>query len=540
MTSSNAISVIDLFAGPGGLGEGFSAYKARGRGNPFRISMSVEMERHAHRTLRLRSFYRHYSTNNKRIPESYYRVLRGEIDDTALGSGSCNEAWRAAEYEAIHATLGTNDGDAIVSDRIHSEKLHKSSVPVVLLGGPPCQAYSLVGRARNRGIAGYRAEDDGRHILYRQYLKAITTTWPVAFIMENVKGILSSRLNGEKIFPQILEDLREPLRSMGYQSGSKKSNRYRLQPVVMEDPGSSRMLLDADDPRKYLVRCEEHGIPQKRHRVFVVGIREDIDCSIEPLRPQNERTSLWSVIGDLPPQLSKVSTRFSKGNKKCSDDVHVAAKSFMTDLALKQIRRDCGEDIERACKKYLHTKSNSIHSNTEDFIEADLQITNSGSELSKWLIDKDLNGVCNHVAKSHMPSDLARYLFASVYAKLRDRSPNLQDYPTRLLPKHANARTSSGEAPIFNDRFRVQLSGEPATTVTSHLAKDGHYFIHPDPQQIRSLTVREAARIQTFPDNYYFCGPRTSQYQQVGNAVPPYFALKIAKVLYKALAEAGI
>mgnify|MGYP006193163857 CR=1 FL=1 len=123
-----------------------------------------------------------------------------------------------------------------------------------------------------------------------------------------------------------------------------------------------------------------------------------------------------------------------------------------------------------------------------------------------------------------MAKDLMRYGYLAQKATTGERL-KLGDLPEELIPNHKNARNA--DAP-FTDRFRVQLAGEPSTTVVSHIAKDGHYYIHPDPVQMRSLSVREAARLQTFPDNYFFVGGRTQQYHQVGNAVPPLLSAQLA------------
>jgi DNA (cytosine-5)-methyltransferase 1 len=147
-----------------------------------------------------------------------------------------------------------------------------------------------------------------------------------------------------------------------------------------------------------------------------------------------------------------------------------------------------------------------------------------------WYVDAKLKGVCNHETRGHIRADLHRYFFAAVFAKKNGRSPLLEDFPKSLLPKHKNAIAALKETK-FNDRFRVQIAGRPSTTVVSHISKDGHYYIHYDSSQCRSLTVREAARLQTFPDNYFFEGERTEQYKQVGNAVPPLLAKQIAEIV---------
>jgi len=156
----------------------------------------------------------------------------------------------------------------------------------------------------------------------------------------------------------------------------------------------------------------------------------------------------------------------------------------------------------------------------------------------EWYLDHRIEGVFNHATRGHMVEDLYRYFYAACYGMAYDRSPVLAKFPRSLLPKHGNIYDALNGG-NFADRFRVQLAHLPSTTITSHIAKDGHYYIHYDPTQCRSLTVREAARLQTFPDNYFFCGPRTAQYAQVGNAVPPLLARQIADIVLKLLKNTG-
>ncbi len=501
------IPVIDLFAGPGGLAEGFSASnRPRGK-RAFKIAFSIEKEHHAHRTLRLRSFVRHYRYRGARLPEAYYKVLRGTITAEEL-AGYCPKAWSAAETEAIQAEMGNPSDDDRIAQILRRQKKVLSNMPLVLIGGPPCQAYSLVGRARNRGIANYRAEKDPRHHLYRQYLQIITKTWPAVFVMENVKGILSSRLHRERIFPRILEDLHDPGRAVkGPDTRTSPSRRYRLVPVTLgaNVRTQTQLFNQEEDSSAFIVRCERFGIPQRRHRVFVIGLREDLQGDFVPPEVTTNQVTVRDVLEQMPVISSDVSHRYAT-----DEDWTRCIRNGMTRRLLDSIERSAGKDIADLCKKIATSVRKSHHATGAEFLPVgDVSIDNT--ELNDWIVDPRLDGVCNHTSRTHMPADLIRYVFVSAYGKVMGRSPILADFPDELLPVHQNVSVQNKGTAVFNDRFRVQVWDEPSTTITSHIAKDGHGFIHPDPWQCRSLTVREAARLQTFPDNYFFCGPRTEQ-----------------------------
>ena len=199
-------------------------------------------------------------------------------------------------------------------------------------------------------------------------------------------------------------------------------------------------------------------------------------------------------------------------------------------LAAKAASEEGGHELDRVADRLLVHASTVLALNNLPPTSSNELADVSAANLAVWLVDPELKSLPNHEARGHMDSDLARYAFAATFAELFGRSPKGTGFPRALAPAHLN--WTSGK---FNDRFRVQCWDQPATTVTSHIAKDGHYFIHPDPLQCRALTVREAARIQTFPDNYLFEGNRTQQYTQVGNAVPPFLAYQIAQLVGRIL-----
>ncbi len=199
--------MVDLFAGPGGLGEGFAACRGPQGEARYEPVLSIESDPHAHRTLRLRAFLRKF---NGDFPEEYYTFLNDRSGSAEPGWKELDpDRWCEASRETVRLKLGTPEADCFLAERISEiRKLHGDRT--VLLGGPPCQAYSVVGRARNAGVTGYDVRTDPRFRLYEQYVDVLARLRPAVAVMENVKGLLSASLSGERIFPVVLAGLRYP------------------------------------------------------------------------------------------------------------------------------------------------------------------------------------------------------------------------------------------------------------------------------------------------------------------------------------------
>lgn len=509
------IPVIDLFAGPGGLGEGFSSFGQKKGKKIFRIALSVEKDPAAHSTLLLRSFFRQF--DKKKVPTEYYSFLRSEISLDDLFNAYPDQADSAKE-EALHAELGKDD-NSYIDFKIRKAVSDKNKW--VLIGGPPCQAYSLAGRSRNRSKAGYEPEKDKRHLLYREYLRIIAEHKPPVFVMENVKGLLSSKIHEKFIFDQIIRDLKHP--KLNGNSADKQDLRYEIFSFVNGQDNFDSLGMPLD-PRDFIIKSEEYGIPQSRHRVILLGIRQDMLKNHVPgiLTNKSERIPASKILCGLPRLRSGLSGKDSLPDSKSTWKNYV--KFILNEKWIKDRKLDIS-----VCDQIKNSIQNVRvpHKNMGgEYIRFKVKI----KYKPRWYLDSRLKGCCNHASRNHLYKDLHRYFFAACYSEVNQNSPTLDKYPVDLLPDHENA--SSG---YFDDRFRVQVSCRPATTITSHISKDGHYYIHPDPLQCRSLTVREAARIQTFPDNYFFMGTKTQQYVQVGNAVPPLLAFQIAEIVYEFL-----
>lgn len=497
------IPIIDLFAGPGGLGEGFSSIKGAD-GNPaFRIGLSIEKEPSAHKTLTLRAVFRHLRSIGQL--KSYFDYVRGVIDEASFRAvPEVAHAFEIAAAEARCMELGKDDPSEI-DDAIRVALNGESNW--LLIGGPPCQAYSLAGRSRRKNDKTFEADE--KHFLYREYLRIIKAHRPAIFVMENVKGLLTSKHAGDFMFQKILDDLRKVERGVEYEIRSFVKH--------AEDEG-----LEGDD---FVIKAEAYGIPQARHRVILLGVRRDLKLPIHQLiQPVTQVFTVKDAIGDLPPLRSRLSIPAET----------IGHWRLATSNAPARLATWAAEDQVELMMRMEKAANSAQRRSTAGarFIPGDTGGPSAPEFVKRWFTRDAPGGVLQHESRSHMELDLCRYMFAATYAAKYRTSPKLDKFPPSLLPQHKNAQdVSEGVRAPFMDRFRVQCADGPSTTVVSHIAKDGHYYIHYDPSQCRSLTVREAARLQTFPDNYFFEGNRTQQYTQVGNAVPPLLASKLAAVV---------
>lgn len=473
------IPIVDLFAGPGGLNEGFCSVLDIDGKPVFKGVASFEMDPVACKTLRLRSTFRALKANGGDL-SPYYRYITGQAAWGDIFHGEFRNAYESASKHVHQIELGEATRENVSSTIFGELGPKESRGHWVLIGGPPCQAYSMAGRSRRTSDENF--ESDHKHFLYREYLHILDKFQPSIFVMENVKGLLSSKHSGEGMFHRILDDLRNLPGGV----------RYEIRSLVVDvDPTEVQ-------PHDFIIRAEEHGLPQRRHRVILLGVRSDLAHRIprRVLELSEEVVSVRDAIGSLPPRASRVSRRIPKRELDWDNELAMAIHAAAHVI-------DRGQNL------------------------TDPQ-TRSAKELSIWLEDENLPAPVQHIPRSHMISDLVRYRVMAATALELGRSPKYSDLHESLHPDHNNI---GHEHTPFADRFRVQVWDQPSTTVVSHISKDGHYYIHPDPTQGRSLTVREAARLQTFPDNYFFEGSRTQQFHQVGNAVPPLLAMKIADLV---------
>ncbi len=393
---------IDLFAGCGGLSEGF--YK-----EGFKALAHVEIDKYCCSTLRERMKYYGYSQND--IDKS---VIESDIKADNI-------------INRIEYAVGKSEVDMII-------------------GGPPCQAYSSAGRARDEN----GMKNDPRNYLFEHYVKILNHFKPKFFVFENVTGLLTTNIDGIKILQLVFAALKKNFK-------------------IVEQPST------------LLFNTANYGVPQIRKRLIIIGVRKDLD-----LRPEEIYESL--KITHYDPDMSEEDSRKLKK--------YVSVADAIGDLP-----------IIHAGQKIKELSYNSKESN--DYLS--------------WVRSEGETLVFDHITRTQNEKDTERYSEMAknhwTFEQLLENRPDLN---------HEKKR-------VFNNSYTVQFWEKPARTIIAHLSKDGNQFIHPDYRQGRSLSVREAARLQSFPDDFRFSGSMCQQFKQIGNAVPPLFAQCIARNIKKVI-----
>ncbi len=415
--------ILDLFSGAGGLSEGFFRTDATFVGH-------VEADKHACDTLKTRTAYWNLKKQNKL--NIYYNYLLKKINRDKL--------WEISGVSDSKDVINTKIGDDTFSEIVTTvkenlQKKKKKNIDLII-GGPPCQAYSIVGRARMKE----KVSCDPRNLLYQYYVRFLKEFQPKMFVFENVPGLRTA--GGGQYF----QDLKKALDSAGYH--------IELDELIASD----------------------YGVLQNRKRIIIIGWRktkEKKEYSYPAFEKIENKYLVKDVLDDLPKTRP---AKMIEGQGKYRTETNEY-------LQMAKIRED-GFDILTQHETRMHN-------------ERDLEIYKEA--IKSW--HKNKKRLC--------------------YAELAKRRPE--------LITHKNTHS-------FTNRFNVIKANEKAShTILAHMAMDGHYYIHPDIKQLRSLSVREAARLQSFPDDFYFEGPRTAQFRQIGNAVPPKMAEQIAKGIKKIL-----
>lgn len=408
---------IDLFAGAGGLSEGFLQAG-------FRPIAHVEMDKYAAKTLETRSAYYYLrDTGNLAL---YKKYLSKEINRNEF----MRQIPASVTKTVINQTLSDETLPSVFKTIDSVIKMRGINNIDVIVGGPPCQAYSIVGRAQSSHM-GTPMEDDPRNYLYKLYARFLKKYQPRMFVFENVTGIESAQ--GGTIW----KNLQKYLKRVGYEIECREQN------------------------------AQNFGVLQNRRRMIIVGWLKNSGLAY----PDFVGKKSDAVVNDLFTDLPKLHPGESNNNySKKMPSRYVTETGIRTKDDILTLQ-NCRPNIERDVRIYKKV----------------IELWNDGHKRL-----------------------------------------NYNDLPEELKT-HKNRHS-------FIDRFKIVEGDEHfCHTILAHLSKDGHYFIHPDINQHRSITVREAARIQSFPDSYYFEGPRTSQFVQIGNAVPPLMARGIAEGIFTQL-----
>lgn len=405
---SENLTYIDLFAGAGGLSEGFIR-------NGFQPIAHVEMDRDACLTLKTRLAY-HYLKQHK-AAEVYISYLKKEI--------TRDEFYRAAPSELLNSVINEQISKGNLGGIFDSvDGLRGKRDIDVIVGGPPCQAYSAIGRLTD----AKNMKRDSRKFLYRLYARFLEKYKPKVFVFENIPGLTSSG------FGRYLKDMLKTFSGLGYKVEYKTLN------------------------------ASDFGVVQNRRRIIIVGWRKALNLTY----PEFERSGIAKKVSDVLSDLPELSA---------------------------------GEQVDIA----YYTAESSAY-------------------LELAGIRNGMDFTTQHIARPHTDQDKKIYRKAITMWTGGGKRLKYTDLPSELR-SHKNVEA-------FLDRFKVVAPElEACHTLVAHIAKDGHYYIHPDLKQVRSLSVREAARIQSFSDDYFFEGSRTSAFKQIGNAVPPLMAVSIARTL---------